>query len=222
MTRVRVKVCCIASEPEAALAARLGADLLGLVGPMPTGPGVIDLPTARRISLSAPLWARPILLTSSETASAIQADADEARVQAVQVVRHIAAEQAAALARAPLHYVQVIHVEDAGALDLIDVYAPYCAAFLLDSGRPKEEAFGGTGVRHDWSISAAFVRRAPRPVFLAGGLTPDNVGAAIALVAPFGVDVCSGLRPEGGLDAERLASFLRAAQTAGAEARPHD
>ena len=67
-----------------------------------------------------------------------------------------------------------------------------------------------TGRTHDWAISAEIVSRADRPVWLAGGLTPDNVARAIAVVRPYGVDVCSGLRTEHGLDLTLLDAFIEA------------
>lgn len=192
------------------MAAEAGADLLGLVGPMPSGPGVLTLDEARGIAATVSGDADPILLTSSSTAEGIAADADRVGVAAVQVVRHIPAAEAQALAGRGLTYVQVIHVEGPEALDLIDVYAPHCDAFLLDSGRPSEERLGGTGRRHDWAVSAEFCRRAPKPVFLAGGLNPENVGGAVSAVRPHGVDVCSGLRRDGRLDPALLQAYITA------------
>ena len=205
------------------MAAGAGADLLGLVGPMPGGPGVLTPDEARAIASAVadtvPPPARAILLTSSETAEGIVADAAHAGVTAVQVVRHIAAREARALGASGLHYVQVIHVEDAGALDLIDIYGTPCNAFLLDSGHPAGGELGGTGRVHDWAVSAEFCRRAPRPVFLAGGLTPGNVAGAVARVRPAGVDICSGLRRNGKLDPGLLAAFMAAlGRDAGADA----
>jgi phosphoribosylanthranilate isomerase len=63
---------------------------------------------------------------------------------------------------------------------------------------------------HDWPTSAAIVRASPVPVFLAGGLTAANVGAAIARVRPFAVDVCSGGRTDGRLDPAKLRAFVAA------------
>lgn len=216
ISRTRVKICCIASSGEAALAAAAGADLLGLVGPMPSGPGVIDEAATREIATGAPPWVAPVLLTASVAADDIAEHAARVGVRMVQVVNHIAPEVHARLARsAPgLARLQVIHVEDEGALDLIDAYAPHVTAFLLDSGRPLAGELGGTGRVHDWQISAEFVRRSPRPVFLAGGLTPGNVGEAIRRVRPVGVDLCTGVRVAGGLDPARLSAFMAAVQMA--------
>jgi phosphoribosylanthranilate isomerase len=112
--------------------------------------------------------------------------------------------------------VQVIHVEDRRVLDLIEVYAAHVHAFLLDSGRPGAEVpeLGGTGRVHDWELSRAFVDGSPHPVFLAGGLTPENVGRAIRQVRPFSVDLCSGVRVAERLDRERLTAFVAAVKAA--------
>ena len=105
--------------------------------------------------------------------------------------------------------VQVIHVEDRSVLDLIDVYEPLVHAFILDGGHigASVAELGGTGRVHDWTISAEFVRRTSKPVFLAGGLNPQNIGEAISTVEPFGVDLCSGVRRNNKLAPELLDEF---------------
>lgn len=214
--RTRVKICCIATPTEAEIAASAGADLLGLVGHMPTGPGPIPEKLARQIAAGAMPWAAYVLLTSCETPDDITEHAARVGVRTVQIVNHVAPVVHDRLARtAPgLARIQVIHVEDSSALDLIAEYVPHVTAFLLDSGRPALGELGGTGRVHDWDISAEFVQRSDWPVFLAGGLTPENVGEAIRLVRPFGVDVCSGVRVDGRLDPDRLAAFMEAVHMA--------
>ena len=83
-------------------------------------------------------------------------------------------------------------------------------ALLLDSGRPgaRVPELGGTGRVHDWSLSASIVQASSVPVFLAGGLTPDNVGQALAQVRPFGLDLCSGVRTAGALDDAKLGRLM--------------
>ena len=73
---------------------------------------------------------------------------------------------------------------------------------------------GGTGRVHDWSLSRAIVAALDIPVFLAGGLCADNVGAVIAQVKPFGVDLCSGVRTDDRLDGEKLGRFVAAVNAA--------
>ena len=195
----------------------MGADLVGLVGPMPSGAGIITPGECRKISDAAAAWISPVLLTSSETAQDVIRDVRDANVRAVQLVRHVAPgvhrELAATLPG--VRRFQVIHVEDGTALDLIDVYSGLADAFLLDSGRPGSHELGGTGRVHDWTISAQFVAKSPLPVFLAGGLNPGNAGDALRQVRPFGLDVCSGVRtPDDRLDPEKLGAFMRAVAAA--------
>jgi phosphoribosylanthranilate isomerase len=89
--------------------------------------------------------------------------------------------------------------------------APFVDAILLDSGNPSlpTKILGGTGRAHDWKISRKIRDAVEVPIFLAGGLNPENVQSAIHEVSPFGVDVCSGLRPHGMLDEARLSAFMR-------------
>jgi len=214
MQRTRIKVCCIASPAELDLAVAAGADAIGLVGAMPSGPGPIADPLIAAIAATVPPPVTAVLLTSETRAADIAAHATRTGVGTVQIVSEIDPAELRSLARLlpRLRRVQVIHVDGPGALARSDRYAALVDAFLLDSGRPNAAVptLGGTGDVHDWAVSAAFVARSPRPVFLAGGLDAANVGAAIARVRPFGVDVCSGLRSGGNLDPARLAAFVAA------------
>lgn len=210
--RTRVKICCIACAEEAALAVSAGADAIGLVAAMPSGPGPIPEDRIAAIVAATPPPVQPILLTALEDADAIADQAARLGVTTVQLVRHVdPAAYVALRRRAPsLRTLQVIHVEDEGALDLIAPYAPHVGAFLLDSGAPGAAVaeLGGTGRVHDWAVSAAFVALSPRPVILAGGLGPHNAAEAIRRVRPYGLDLCSGLRPAGTLDGALLAAFM--------------
>lgn len=216
----RIKICCMANPDEADIAASAGADMLGLVGPMPSGAGIIDIAMAREISQAVPAWVTPVLLTQGDTVEAIAADIAETGVRAVQLVRHVAPEVHHKLAeRLPwVRRIQVVHIETDQSLDHVAMYEDLIDAFLLDSGRPSQAELGGTGRVHDWSISAEFVRRTRVPVFLAGGLSADNVAEAITTVRPFGVDICSGVRTEDRLDSTKLSAFMAAARSI----EPHD
>jgi phosphoribosylanthranilate isomerase len=212
----RIKICCIASVAEARLAIDAGASALGLVGDMPTGPGVIDEETAVEIAKVTPPTVATFLLTSHQTAPEIAEHALRVGANTIQVVRHVdpgVHDELDDVLPRSMRRVQVVHVEDESALDLIDTYADRVHAFLLDSGSPTTDEFGGTGRTHDWEISREFVERSSVPVFLAGGLTPENVARAVDIVRPFGVDVCSGLRPNGELDPGRLSAFVEAVRS---------
>ncbi|BAK65025.1 phosphoribosylanthranilate isomerase [Sphingobium sp. SYK-6] len=219
--RTRIKVCCIASPGEASIAIEGGADALGLVARMPSGPGPIADALIAEITALVPPPVATFLLTSETTAEAISAHIRATNPSTVQVVSHIDPAESEKLAALEPHVrrVQVIHVEGPEALDLIPVYAPHVHAFLLDSGRPNAPVaeLGGTGRAHDWAISAAFVRATQRPVFLAGGLSAANVADAIRQVRPYGLDLCSGVRTAGQLDPGKLAAFVLAVEQTDAE-----
>lgn len=215
MHRTRVKICCIQSVEEARLAIAHGADALGLVGAMPSGPGPIEDGLIAEIAAAVPPPVATFLLTSETTVEGLVAHARRCRPTALQLVDRIAAEVYPRL-RAALpgtKLVQVIHVTGPAALDEALRAAPLVDALLLDSGRPDEavKVLGGTGRAHDWRISRRIVEAVPRPVFLAGGLRADNVGEAIAAVRPFGVDLCTGVRwTDYRLDPAKLAAFVEA------------
>ena len=214
--RTRVKICCMASVEELRLAVDAGADAVGLVAAMPSGPGPIADELAAEIAVAVPPGVTAFLLTSRETAAGIAAHAADVGVSAVQIVRHVERSEHDAIRRLDprLKIIQVVHVEDGGAVELARWYAETADALLLDSGRPGADELGGTGRAHDWAVSRRIVEAVGRPVFLAGGLNPGNVGEAIRRVRPFGVDVCSGLRPNGALDQGLLTGLMAASREA--------
>jgi phosphoribosylanthranilate isomerase len=212
--RTRLKVCCIADIDEARTALAAGADALGLVSAMPSGPGPISEDRIAAIAAEVPTGTDTFLLTAEDEGAAIADQVARCGTTTVQIVRHVAAEAYAPLrARLPaVKVVQVVHVEDDSALAFARERAPLVDALLLDSGRPSAAVaeLGGTGRAHDWAISRAIVAAVDVPVLLAGGLNPGNVGEAVAAVRPYGVDLCSGVRSDGRLDAAKLAAFVQA------------
>ena len=214
MTGPRVKICCIMSVAEAHLAVSAGASALGLVGQMPSGPGVIDDALIAEIAATVPPPVATFLLTSETRADAIIGHVRRCGTNTVQLVDRVEEGAHHAIRRAlpQVKIVQVLHVADAGVVDEARALAGSVDAFLLDSGDPRlaVKELGGTGRVHDWDLSRRIVEAVDRPVFLAGGLRADNVGEAIARVRPFGVDLCSGVRSAGLLDADKLASFFAA------------
>ncbi len=215
--RLRVKICCISSVDEANTAIEAGADALGLVGYMPSGPGIIGEELAREIAAGVPPPISTFLLTQRTRAQDIVAHVTACGANTVQIVNHIDPGEYPKLENLlppSVRRVQVVNVEGGEALDMIEDYAPFVHAFLLDSGRPSAEVpeLGGTGRVHDWDISAAFVAKSPRPVFLAGGLNAGNVSEAIRKVRPYGLDLCSGVRTDDKLSADKLKAFMSRAR----------
>ncbi len=217
-SRTRVKVCCIATHDEASLAIAHGADALGLVSAMPSGPGPIDETLIAEITPRVPPPIATFLLTSRIDAASVVAQARRCAVNTLQLVDAVPEDELRALRDAlpAVRLVQVIHVLDDESVREALAVAPLVDALLLDSGNPRlaVKELGGTGRVHDWALSRAIRERAGVPVFLAGGLRADNVGDAIAAVAPFGVDVCSGVRTDGRLDPAKLDAFVRAVAAA--------
>ena len=210
----RVKICCIASQAEAAMAVRMGASAVGLVSRMPSGPGPIPESRIRDIARTVPAGVATFLLTCETTAEPIITQQRYTGANTLQLVDDVAPAVYGALRAAlpGIKIVQVVHVRDESALAQSREVSPLVDAILLDSGNPSlsVKELGGTGRAHDWAVSRRIRDAVNVPVYLAGGLNPGNVGQAIAQVHPFGVDVCSGLRTDGHLDAEKLEHFMRA------------
>ena len=210
--RPRVKICCIGSVDEAWMAIHHGASALGLVSEMPSGPGVIPEDLIAAIVARVPPLVATFLLTSKQQSAEIIAQHRRTGVKTIQIVDSVDRACYADLRRAlpGISLVQVIHVTGPEAVERAFSVAPHVDAVLLDSGNltaPVRE-LGGTGRTHDWTISARIRDLLDVPVFLAGGLRPENVRQAIREVAPFAVDVCSGVRTEGKLDEAKLANFF--------------
>jgi phosphoribosylanthranilate isomerase len=217
---MRVKICCIASVEEARLAAAHGAAALGLVSAMPSGPGVIA--DARIAEIAAAMRGEPqrtFLLTARVSAEAIAAQHAAAGTTTLQLVDHVPhaeLQRLRGLCRG-VELAQVIHVSGPSSIDEAVAAAPFVDALLLDSGNPAlaVKELGGTGRTHDWATSR-LIRDAvfPLPLWLAGGLRVHNVAEAIAAVRPHGLDLCTGVRSEGRLDAAKLAAFMQAVRAA--------
>lgn len=212
-TRTRLKVCCIASPDEARMAIDAGADALGLVARMPSGPGPIDDDLIATIASGVPAPVATFLLTSEVDPDAVVDHVRRTRVNTVQLVDDAVQPDVYAALRAAtpsVKIVQVVHVRGPESVAHALRVSTEVDALLLDSGNPGARELGGTGRTHDWALSAEIVRLAPRPVLLAGGITPANVAEAIARVRPFAIDLCSGVRTAGRLDASKLAALARA------------
>jgi len=210
--RPRVKVCCIASVEEARVAVECGAAAVGLVSEMPSGPGVIDEELIAEIAARVPPPVATFLLTCRQDAASLIEQQRRCRTNTLQLCDRVRTEIYGELrAELPgISLVQVVHVTGEESLAEALEAARHVDALLLDSGNqslPVKE-LGGTGRTHDWRVSRRVVEASPVPVFLAGGLKAENVAEAVEAVRPFGLDVCSGVRERGRLDAEKLKRFF--------------
>lgn len=213
---VRVKICCISSLEEARLAIQAGASALGLVGPMPSGPGIISDDLIAAIARATPPAIGTFLLTSETDATAIAGHHQKVLTNTIQMVDALNSgtyHEIRIKTGGAVKLVQVIHVVDERSVEAAQEAAKIVDAILLDSGNPAlaVKELGGTGRIHNWEISRKIVDTCPVPVFLAGGLNAGNIRQAIDTVQPFGVDLCSGVRSKGQLDAFKLEQFFKAA-----------
>jgi phosphoribosylanthranilate isomerase len=214
----RVKICCIGSVEEAALAVEYGASALGLVSHMPSGPGVISDELIAEIAATVPPAIGTFLLTSRQRVREIVAQQRSCGTNTIQICDHLTLGTHRELKDSlpGISVVQVVHVTGPESVEEAALVAPSVDAILLDSGnqRLSVKELGGTGRTHDWSLSRTIRERIGIPLFLAGGLTSENVGQAIEEVSPFALDVCSGVRTDGRLDAAKLKRFFSAVREA--------
>ena len=208
----KIKICCIQYIVEAETAIKAGAWAIGLVSAMPSGPGVISEEAIAEIAKAVNGKLETVLLTSHRSADQIIAQHQRCKTSAIQFVDAIKIEEYPKLRKnlPGIKLIQVIHVTGNESIGEAQKVSAFVDFILLDSGNPnlRVKELGGTGRTHNWEISKKIVGSVNVPVFLAGGLNPQNVKSAVADVKPFGVDVCSGLRINGRLDMEKMASFV--------------
>ena len=201
------------------MAVAYGASALGLVSEMPSGPGIISEREIHEIAESVPPGIGTFLLTSLVDADEIVEQHHRCKTNTIQLTDRLegGSYDDIRVALPGIKIVQVVHVQGAEAIEEAQQVAEGVDGLLLDSGNqqlPIKE-LGGTGRRHDWRISRKIRAKIDKPLFLAGGLRPENVSDAVRKVAPYGLDVCSGVRTDDQLDEEKLRRFFeRALSTA--------
>ncbi len=213
MTKIRIKICCISSVEEAKTAIDFGASALGLVGKMPSGPGVIADELIARIVRLVPPAVSSFLLTSETKPDDIITHYKKVYTSTIQLVDALEGRDYLTLRNElpGVKLVQVIHVLDENSVTEAIEISESVDAILLDSGNPNLniKELGGTGRIHNWQLSRQIREQVKVPVFLAGGLNSHNVREAIETVQPFGIDLCSGVRSVGKLDRQKLEAFFK-------------
>ncbi len=195
------------------MAIKFGADALGLVGHMPSGPGVISDNLIAEIAEYAPPPIATFLLTSETTAKGVIKHHKKVNTSVIQLVDKLTEGTIEDIKEAlpAIKIVQVIHVTGESSINEAIEAAKSADSILLDSGDPGKQVkeLGGTGRTHNWDISREIVETIKKPVFLAGGLRDSNVRDAIDFVGPFGLDICSGVRTDGELNEFLLEDFFQ-------------
>jgi phosphoribosylanthranilate isomerase len=215
--KIKVKICCISTIEEARNALKFGANILGLVAKMPSGPGTIEDELIAEIITNIPLSTTTFLLTSKTNPYEIIEHQRLTGSNCIQLVDSIKVEDYKILRKnlSNIQIIQVVHVTGKESIEEAKQFAEVADMILLDSGNPKLviKELGGTGRIHDWELSRTIVETISKPVFLAGGLNPENILDAIQTVKPYGVDLCSGVRTDGKLDLTKLERFFEIIKT---------
>ena len=197
---VRIKFCGITRGEDAQAAVSLGADALGFVFYAPS-PRYVDVARAAAIARELPPFVCKVGLFVNASAQEID---DACRRVALDVVQYHGDETPDDCARAPRPWIKAIRVR--ADLDIARECARYgqASAWLFDTFDDK--LYGGSGKAFDWQLLPAHSRR---PIILAGGLTPDNVGQAIRTTAPYAVDVSGGIEATKGIkDHDKMRKFI--------------
>jgi phosphoribosylanthranilate isomerase len=215
----RVQIAGVSSLDEALAAEQAGADALGFTVRLPTGvhDGLTEA-VARGIVAALPPFIATVAITYVDTAR-----------EAVDLCRYLGVSalqlhgpfptQELPLIRAALPHLKLIravHVTGPEAIAQARALERRVDALILDTYDAASGRHGATGQTHDWTISRQIVAQVRAPVILAGGLTPDNVAAAIDVVRPWAVDVHSGVEDaDGTRNLARLRLFIERAKACG-------
>lgn len=206
-----VKICGITRPEDAAAAIELGADLLGF-NFYQESPRYITPKSAREIISGLPSGVTSVGIFVNETVESIRRIAIEAGLNAIQLHGD---EDAGFITRlravCGVEVIKAIRLRPGIEVDPHNYSG--ASALLVDSH--SEGSFGGTGKLADWSVAFELGAAASLPIFLAGGLTPENVAEAVRAVRPYAVDVASGVESAPGKkDASMVAAFIKAAKEA--------
>jgi phosphoribosylanthranilate isomerase len=199
--RTRVKICGLTRVEDALAAARLGADAIGLVF-YPQSPRNVDMEQAQAIVAALPPFLTVVGLFVDEAEARIEEVLGQVRIDLLQFHGEESPEFCTSFGKP---FIKAIRMRP--GTDLIHAAGVYrkASGLLLDADDPR--AKGGTGTCFDWAMIAP---DRPLPVILAGGLRPENVGAALRRVRPYAVDVSSGVEAAKGVkDIQKMAAFVK-------------
>ena len=208
---MKIKVCGNRSLEDVKYSISCGVDAIGVIsGIRYTSEDAVDPKTANALLRSIPPFISTVLVTHLNDCSEILQLHSAIPTQVIQLQDHVEQSTYSEIYKASpgIKIIQAIHVENEFSIRRAEEICQFVDAILLDSR--SEERIGGTGKTHDWRISAQIVKTIPKPVILAGGLDPDNIGDAIRSVHPYAVDVNSGLDDlEGNKDLKKIKSFVQ-------------
>ena len=213
MKRVMVKICGITRGEDLATVAAAGADAVGFVIGVASSPRNLTMEKAKKIMERAPTSIDKVVVTVPNSIDFLVKIYEKLKPDAIQIHGESLSESSLFRERLPgVRLIKAVHVKSNNVVTAAVQASKFFDAVLLDSF--VKGKFGGTGVVHDWELSK-IVKEAifPKPLILAGGLSPENVREAIRFVQPYGVDVSTGVESRPGIkDPEKVLAFVKACE----------
>lgn len=214
---VKVKICANKTIEEAKMCLDAGADIIGiLVGQEHNSNDFVDQEMAKKIVKYVDKRCEISLVTHLTDAKKIIELSKYIGNDIIQLHSNIEENEVKKIAQAlpKIKLVRLIHISKEGIVKTDIKNMKYADFYLLDSFNLKTNQVGGTGITHDWYKSNELIKKLDKPVFLAGGLTPQNVETAIKIAQPYGVDVNSGCKNKfGRKDREKVKEFVNKAKS---------
>jgi len=205
-----VKICGVTSVADAVAVAQAGADAVGLMF-YEKSPRHISLAVAREIARNLPSFVVKVGVFVDAPEDSVLQGISEC---GLNIAQFHGSESPEYCRQFPVMTIKAFRIKDRESLQELPNYST--DAWLLDAHAPG--ALGGTGARFNWDL-AIEAQKLGRPIFLAGGLTPENVGDAVRKVRPYAVDVSSGVESAPGIkDLQKVRDFIQAAKGALAQA----
>lgn len=196
----RLKICGVTNVEDARLVSALGADYCGLVVDIGYSERKLTVEEARKVASASDIPV-VVLLCDPTLEQALEA-VRRIEPYALQLLCRESPEQVAELkSRAGCRIWKTVHLPAVPGQAAPEAFVEAGADALLVDSSDASEGFlrmGGTGKLSDWSAAAELVAKVPVPVFLAGGISPENVARALMEVRPYGIDLCSGVETEKG------------------------
>lgn len=210
---MHIQMAGIRNKEDAIMCAGKGVDIIGLlVGQAHTSDDFISKEQAREVKLALPQNIKTTLITHLENADEIIEIATFIDVDYIQLHSHLKESEVAKIRKAlpDKKLLRLVHISETGEL-LNDIsQMKYVDFYFTDSINLKTNQFGGTGLTHNLETDKKLIETLDKPVFIAGGLNPENVADAVRFCKPYGVDVNSGCRAkDGSRDSVKVENFVK-------------